>query len=265
MCLIARSVLVGMSFRVLLLAEGPIVCPGHDLLRVHDMLHDAELTFSPPPYRGVPSAPRRDSFLRTYICGLVVIVSDGFVCGERLEWGALIASADGVLATTSGELLADCPSSWAAEWVRKIEGALLAGRLSVPESALAFAVADNILATLGADGGRPSRCAWVDALRLGNAGVCTRPGLLEIFTLAQPDTLWTGPLAEWHRLAKTGPPPVATTCRPSPEVVTDTALYHRGGRLVLSLEASLDAAYDDLVVSGLPGSGALPCAGTPLS
>ena len=45
--------------------------------------------------------------------------------------------------------------------------------------------------------------------------------------------------------------------------MTDTALYYRGGRLVLSLQASLDGAYDDLVVSGLPG--ALPWVGTPLS
>ena len=76
-----------------------------------------------------------------------------------MGWGALVASAEGVLATTSGELLADCPSPWAAELVGKMEGAVLAGWLGLRESALAYAVADNVSATLGPDGGRPSRFA----------------------------------------------------------------------------------------------------------
>ena len=114
--------------------------------------------------------------------GPVVIVSDGSVCGERLGWGA---SADRVLATTRGELLADCPSSLAVEWVGKMEGALLAGRLGVPESALAFAVADNVSASLGPDGGRPSRCAWVDALRL-----CYARGVRQVWA---PRGLHPGP------------------------------------------------------------------------
>ena len=45
--------------------------------------------------------------------------------------------------------------------------------------------------------------------------------------------------------------------------MTDSALYYRCGRLVLSLQASLDDVYGDLVVSRLPG--VLPCVSAPLS
>jgi hypothetical protein len=62
----------------------------------------------------------------------VTVISDGSVAGTRMGWAALVATPSGVLAHTSGALVADLLSSWAAEWVGKLEGILLDRRLGYP-------------------------------------------------------------------------------------------------------------------------------------
>jgi hypothetical protein len=166
-----------------------------------------------------------------------------------MGWAALVATPCGVLAHTSGALVADFPSSWAAEWIGKLEGILLARRLGVPDTALAYVVADNVSASLGAAGGSPSGCAWVDALRLAFAATAARSGLVEVFTPAQHDTGWDDLLAGWQAAcdsrARDSLPRARESTRPCPEVITDSALLYRGGRLVLQLAASLDAVYEN--------------------
>ena len=88
----------------------------------------------------------------------MAVFSDGSVQGRAVGWGAVVLSPSMVLATMSGGLLADRPSSWAVEWIGKVEGVLLVERLGIPSAAAVWYVADNLAACIGSDGGRPSRC-----------------------------------------------------------------------------------------------------------
>ena len=137
----------------------------------------------------------------------------------------------------------------------RLEGVLLARRLGVPAEAIRYAVADKVSACVGSDGGKPSACAWVDVLRLEFAQVVAESGLQEVFTPAQHDTGWEGPLAAWQAccdtLAKGTGEPAATLCRPCPELLRDTALYYLHGRLVLSLPATLDSVYERMAAGRL--------------
>ena len=128
-------------------------------------------------------------------------------------------------------------------------------------------MADNVSASLGSDGGKPSACGWVDVLRLEFARVASSAGLQEVFTPAQHDTGWVGPLAEWQAhcdvLAKgSGQAPVGRGY-PCPELLRDSALFFLEDRLVLSLQVSLDAVYDRLAAGRL-GPARPPCT-VPLS
>ena len=115
LCLNARSALVRGAFRVLLQGRDPVRCTEHDLPRVRAVMAEVGVQFSLPPYVGILPAPRHDAVRASYAGGPVAIVLDGSVAGERLSWAALVASPEGLLATTCGSLLADHPSSWAAE------------------------------------------------------------------------------------------------------------------------------------------------------
>ena len=132
-----------------------------DLLRVAhgdvdeflSLLRQFDLVVSLPPHRRVGAAARTDVVRNPYEGGTGAVFSDGLVCGRAMGWGAVVLSSAKVLGTTSGGLVADCPSSWAAEWVGKMEGALLAARLGIPAAAVTWYVADNRAACLGVDGG----------------------------------------------------------------------------------------------------------------
>ena len=73
---------------------------------------------------------------------------------------------------------------------------MLAGHLAIPATAITYVVADNVSACLGADGGKPSVCAYLDVLRHEFARVAARASPQEVFTPAQHDTGWSGPLGE---------------------------------------------------------------------
>ena len=76
--------------------------------------------------------------------------------GNTLGWGALVADAQGVLATAASGVLTQAASPWAAQWRGKLEAWRLAASLGVAPAAVQYVGADCTSATLGSDGGVPS-------------------------------------------------------------------------------------------------------------
>ena len=204
---------------------------------------------------GAAAAAREDVIVSAYSRGPVIVVSDGSVRENQLGWGALVASPLGILAHTAGGVLADTPSSWAAEWVAKVEGLLLAFRVGIPVECLLWGVADNLAAAVGPNGGRPSGSAIMDELRIYYAG--HRGPMTDVYTPAQHDTGWSGSLATWQAvcdsLAKGGAAAAVAWTYPCPEALGDVALSYRGGRLVLNVGATLDMVYACPWVQAAPG------------
>lgn len=73
-------------------------------------------------------------------------------CAWRLGWGAIVADRDGPLATLSAGVCCDLGSSHAAEWAGKLAATRLATLLGVPAHQFHWIIADNMSATLGANG-----------------------------------------------------------------------------------------------------------------
>jgi hypothetical protein len=106
----ARSVLVRRSFTTFL-GEPSASVAGHEMPALLVHLGEAGLLHILPPYTGWDAAGHNDVLLAPYVAGPVTVVSDGPVAGARMEWVALVATPCGVLAHTSGALVADLQSS----------------------------------------------------------------------------------------------------------------------------------------------------------
>ena len=132
----SRNNLARQTLRALVGAPALVGIEGNDVAEFLSLLSSHDLAVSLPPHLRTRPAPRIDHICRAYTGGPVCVLSDGSVNGDAVGWGAVVITPDAVLATTSGGLRADCPSSWAAEWIGKLEGVLLAERLGVPRDAL---------------------------------------------------------------------------------------------------------------------------------
>ena len=87
-----------------------------------------------------------------------------------------------VLGTVSDGVFVDIATSWAAEWCGKLAGVSLATTFGVPDACRVWAVAHNVAAVLGVDGGRPSASHVVDLIRLAYASATSTSPLQEGFT-----------------------------------------------------------------------------------
>ena len=87
-------------------------------------------------------------------------------------------------------------------------GVWLLWLLSVAVSDVLGIVAHNLVASFGSRGGKPSRCVWVDALRLDYASFLAYGPVPKCFVLAHHDTLRVDLVNSWQaeadRLAKAG-------------------------------------------------------------
>ena len=144
----------------------------------------------------------------------------------------------------------DIATSWSAEWCGKLAAIRLALQLSIPSSSITWSIADNVSATLGHDGGRPSSSPVVDRVRLAFAAALAGSGAGEGFTPAEHDSRWTHLVARLqstcHDLAAAGVRLSLPLRVPFLDLHSDSALLLRGGRLALAPTASLDKLYAEL-------------------
>ena len=144
----------------------------------------------------------------------------------------------------------DIATSWAAEWCGKLAAIRLASLLSVPPSSVAWSIADNVSATLGTDGGRPSNSPLVDRIRLAFAAALAGSGAGEGFTPAEHDSGWTHLVARLqsscHDLAATGARLGRPLSIPFPDLHSESVLLFRSGRVAVAPSASLDRLYAEL-------------------
>ena len=172
----SRNSLVRLSLLALL--EDPLLdrVQHHDVLFLRHTLASLNIEISHPPHRHLPPLPLRVTLHRPYSGGPVVLVSDGSAVPGRLGWGAVVADCGGLVGSTYGSIPVDLPTSWAAEWHGKLAAVCLAAHLGVPPEQWTWSIADNVAASLGADGGRPSGSPYLDALRLSQVPVIPPPG-----------------------------------------------------------------------------------------
>ena len=133
-----RNTLVRGSCRALLQEPHLEKLFANDVTHFLQQLAALGIDISLPPHRLLPAA--RDAYLvrRLYMGGPVLLVSDGSAPSGKLGWGAVIADGEGVLATISGGLIVDHPTSWAAEWHGKLAAVRLAASLGIPPDAWAW-------------------------------------------------------------------------------------------------------------------------------
>ena len=176
-CLNSRNALVRRSTRALWMDPQMAKVLDNDVEILRQHLGVIGLSVSLPPHGLLHKAPLCADVRRPYLGGHVVLISDGSAPDGRLGWGAVVADGDGVLAATQGGMLVDRPTSWAAEWHGKLAAVRLAVAIGVPAARWSWCIADNVAASLGADGGRPSRSVYLDKLRIGQAAaaVSRRP------------------------------------------------------------------------------------------
>jgi hypothetical protein len=165
----SRNALSRRCCRALLSPQRLQEIPGNDLLVLQSLLAEHALEVSLPPHPSLTPAAEESELLRPYAGQPVLLVSDGSAPEGRLGWGAVVADHDGPLARCRGGALVDLATSWAAEWCGKLAAVRLADRVGVPPEQRRWAIADNISACLGSDGGRPSGTACIDLVRLAYA------------------------------------------------------------------------------------------------
>jgi hypothetical protein len=93
--------------------------------------------------------------------------------------------------------------------------------------------------SLGADGGKPSSCPWLDRIRIAFATIATQSTMQEAFTPATHDTRWCHTIAtlqaQCHDLAAAGVMTSTPRTYPFADVLDDCALFYRDGRPVVDL------------------------------
>jgi hypothetical protein len=111
-----------------------------------------------------------------------------------------------------------------------------------------WSIADNVSATLGLDGGRPSSSPWIDLIRLAFARTATASPLQEGFTPAAHDTRWSHFSANLQALcdslAARGAADARPLTYPFPAITADTCFLFHHQHLVADISTALDAAYD---------------------
>jgi hypothetical protein len=144
----------------------------------------------------------------------------------------------------------DCSYLWAAEWLGKLSSIRLAERLGVQKRNMRRSIADNVGACLGPSGGKHSRCAWIDQVRLAFASSTSRGVLVEGYTPAEHDTKWSHAVAQWQSVCHQLTAKSAANAQPMTFPFGDTldvcALFFRGSRLVADIRHSLDAIYNQV-------------------
>ena len=244
----SRNMLARRCTRQLLVAPLVTNILGSDLLPLDATLRCYDLSISLPPHPTISPIIESTSLILPYTGAAVLLVSDGSSPDGRLGWGAVVADLSGsILGTTCGGAVVDIATSWAAEWCGKLAAVRLADALGIPGLARAWAIADNVSAALGPDGGRPSAALVVDNIRLAYAAAVSGTALHEGFTPAEHDTGWVHLIATLqarrHDLAAAGVHLALPRTAPFLDLHADHALLFHGGRLVLSLSATLDLLY----------------------
>ena len=219
----------------------------NDVLTFHEYCDRWSLCILFPPCEALQPALPTTSHIRRYCGGPVLLMSDGSAPTGCLGWGALIADSTGILATTHAGVSCDISYSHAAEWAGKLAALQLADSLGIPKEQWQWSIADNMSACIGADGGRPSRAPWIDAIRLAFASLSSQSPLQEGYTPAAHNTGWTHFASELQAvcdtLAAAGAKSAQPFHYPFPSLLDGRALLFRCGRIVVDTRHTLDGIY----------------------
>ena len=122
--------------------------------------------------------------------------------------------------------------------------------------AIGAVVADNVSATFGEDGGRPSPCAWIDRIRLRYAEFVSSHDVPDFYIPAQHDShdcLW---LARWQSMADEMAKAALQTARrmtaPFRRHLEGIALLFKSGTLVVHVTKGLDQCAVDRLMPIVP-------------
>lgn len=189
------------------------------------------------------------TILRPFAGSPVALLSDGSATPHILSWGAVVVDSEGLLAWAYGGVMCDCSYSWAAEWLGKWCAFSLARLARVPPDSIYWSAADNVSAAVSTDAGRPSKCVWIDQIRLAFAQQMPSH-LQEGFVPAEHDTHSAHAVAKWqavcHELANRGSAVALPNSYPYPGVLDGLALLFRQGRLVVNVAHSMASVYNEL-------------------
>jgi hypothetical protein len=220
----------------------------NDLVHLHDILGAHGLEFRLVADKGHQEATVHRTVLSAYAGGPIILVSDGSATRDVLSWGAAVVSpTTGVIATASCGVRVLAGYSWAAEWCGKLEALRLAHAIGISSADCRWAVADNISAILGPDGGSPSRSHWLDLVRLEYARLTAGTAIEELFTPAAHNTGLRDCMALWQemcdRLAAAGALQATTHTYPFADVLHDSAVLYWKDHLVVNVRHAMDHVY----------------------
>lgn len=102
-----------------------------DFVELDQVLQAPRLMFSLPPHAQLRPAICVNCIQRSQPVGPMLVVSDGSWNEKSLGWGAVVADAEGVPATTSGGIRCLDGHSCAAEWLGKLSGLLFGLSLGI--------------------------------------------------------------------------------------------------------------------------------------
>jgi hypothetical protein len=255
----SRNALVRTSTRWLLQHPSAAAVRHSDMSYFSTTLQHFQLTASLPPHPHLVNCSEAHHHVRTWAGEPVILMSDGSVTATAVGWGAVVTDSTGILPTACGGFACHYGTSWAAEWLGKVAAVRLALQLCIPQTHLRWAIADNISATHGSDGGRPSRCPWIDELRIWYAAILAKSELCEGYTPAEHDyhgqSLAACLQAASRDLATQGAVNAQSRSLPSADLLGDTAVLCVKGDVVLDLSRLWQHLYNS---EHLPDPGPVP-------
>ena len=113
------------------------------------------------------------------------MMSDGAKKEDDHAWSALVIDEQGVAIRAYSKVQCKGGSSWVEEWCGKFLACLLLKKYDINPHQVLGALSDNRAAMHGGDGGKPSKCAWIDGYRLQYATFLSENHVQEFYIPAQ--------------------------------------------------------------------------------
>ena len=180
--------------------------------------------------------------------GGIILMSDGAKKEDDHAWSALVIDEQGVAIRAYSKVLCKGGSSWVAEWCGKFLAYLLLEKYDINPHQVLGAISDNLAAMHGGDGGKPSKCAWIDGYRRQYATFLSENHVPEFYIPAQHNTKSKTQVALWQKdtddTAKHALTNAIAGQVPMPESLDDTMLCFHHGTLAANVVHVLDEAYN---------------------
>ena len=224
----------------------------HDVRQLRNTIQQCGIVLHPQRGPNLHSPPIVQIVHRSIPHGSVILLADGASSESAIGWSCIVADKYGILAEASSSIRVHTPDPWAAEWCGKWQALQLAiATLHIQPRTIALAISDNLHATLGPDGGNPSKCYWVDVLRRAWAATFANTNMQEGYMRAQHSSRATTEIALWQQEMDTKAKASLTRAQPNtlpfPTLLASKVHMVIKGNLVVNAAHSATLVYRKLL------------------